>query len=341
VSRTPGVGRRRLLGALLMAPLGAAGVGNSRAQTGAAWPTQAMRILVPAPPGSSPDLTARLLADALRPGLGQPIIVENRAGAGGAIAVAEVLRATDGHTLLMGFNGPITALQHLRPGLQYQPLKDLQPVARVSSLPNVLVVPASLNVRSLPEFVVAVRKAPARWNYASVGNGSMSHLSMELLKADAGLYIVHIPFNGAPTAVQALLQGEVQALFTAWSNVQAQVAAGRLRALALSDPQPSELVPGVAPASAQGQPRVQASLWNGVFAPAGLPAAATDRLGRSVLAALAQPELRQRMRAAGLEPEPRPVASEAAVHRRAWAAELAAESRLWGAVIARLGIKPD
>ncbi|MFC3146783.1 Bug family tripartite tricarboxylate transporter substrate binding protein [Piscinibacterium candidicorallinum] len=331
--------RRLLLGVPAAAlTLGAAHAGL--AQT-APWPSQPLRIIVPAPPGSSPDLTARLLADALRPVLGQPIVVENRAGAGGAIAVAEVLRASDGHTVLMGFNGPITALQHLRPGLQYQPLKDLQPVARVSSLPNVLVVPASLNVRTLPEFVAAVRKAPGRWNYASVGNGSMSHLSMELLKADAGLFIVHIPFNGAPSAIQAMVQGEVQALFTAWSNVQGQVAAGKLHAIALSDPQASELAPGIASAAAQGYPRVQASLWNGLFAPAGMNAAAVERLSRTVLAALAQPELRQRMRLAALAPEARPDAQAPAAHREAWGRQLAAESRQWGEVIARLGIKAD
>lgn len=292
--------RRTFLGfSMAAAALGVLAAGSAAAQS-SSFPTAPVRLLVPTPAGSSVDVGARVIAERLRERLGQPVLVENRPGAGGTLAAAEVARAApDGHTLLVGFNGPLATAGLLYSRLPYRPL-DLTPVIATVSQPHVMVVSASHPARNLREFVERTRAAPGRYNYASVGNASASHLAMELFKKEAGLFIVHIPYTGGPGATQAVMAGEVDALFTALVNVQGPVSAGRLRVLALAEAAPSTAAPGVPTFAEQGYPAVQAPLFNAVAAPAGTPAAVVSRLNQDIAAVLAEPAVRQRLAAAGM-----------------------------------------
>jgi tripartite-type tricarboxylate transporter receptor subunit TctC len=292
--------RRRI--AVVLMPIAAAAAAGLPSFAGAqAFPSRTVRMLVPTPPGSSVDLGARIIAERLRERLGQPVIVENRPGAGGTIAAAEVARAApDGHTLLVGFNGPLATAGLLYPRLPYKPL-DLAPVIATVTQPHVMVVAGNHPAGTLREFVDRVKAAPGRYNYASVGNASGSHLAMELFKSVAGLFIVHIPYNGGPAATQAVMNGEVDALFTALVNVQGQVNAGRLKVLALAERQRTPAAPGIATFAELGYPQVEAPLFNAVAAPPGTPAEVTRLLNREIAAALAEPAVRQRLSTGGME----------------------------------------
>src|SRR5437763_12287032 len=207
-------------------------LGAAQAQT---WPDKPIRFVVAAPAGSSIDVLARVIGDKLKDRLGQPIVVENRPAAGGTAATDFVAKSlSDGYTMLMSFNGPLAFGPHLYAKLPYDPQKDLAPVSITSSQPNVLAVTANLPVHSVKELVAYAKANPGKLNFASVGNGSSSHLTMELLKSTAGIDIVHVPFNGSPPAVTATMQGETQMLFAVMQPLQAQVQAGRLRALAVT-----------------------------------------------------------------------------------------------------------
>ncbi|HKW81912.1 MAG TPA: tripartite tricarboxylate transporter substrate-binding protein, partial [Casimicrobiaceae bacterium] len=211
---------RSLLAALL---LGAALAATSAGAQG--WPDKPIKFIVPAPAGSSLDVLARVIGDKLK--LGQPVVVEDRPGAGGTLATDQVAKSPpDGYTMVISFNGPLAFGPHLYSHLPYEPQKDLAPVIITSSQPNVLVVNADLPVHSLKELVAYAKANPGKLNYASVGNGSSSHLTMELLKLDAGLDIVHVPFNGSPPAVKATIQGETQMMFAVMPPLKPQIEAG-------------------------------------------------------------------------------------------------------------------
>jgi len=319
--------RRRVLGAMAAtAALPAVG----RAQ---AFPSKTIRIVVPTPPGSSVDIAARLIADRLRAKVGTSVLVDNKPGAGGTIAAAEVARAApDGHTLFAGFNGPLATAPLVFQTLAYRPLEDFAPVIATVSQPHVLVVNASDPARFLPDFIARVKSAPGRENYASVGNASASHLTMELLKSVGGLFIVHIPYNGGPAATQALVAGDVQALFTAWVNVQGLVSAGRLRVLGLAASSRSVSVPGVPTFAEHGLPAVDAPLWNAIVAPARTPADTVSVLNRTIDSILAEAEVRERLASGGMEVIGGPAQVLSQLMRN--------EAARWKPVIDRLGIRP-
>jgi tripartite-type tricarboxylate transporter receptor subunit TctC len=267
----------------------------------AEFPNRPIRMLVPTPPGSSVDVGARLIADQLRDRLGQPVIVENRPGAGGTVAASEVARAApDGHTLLVGFNGPLATAGLLYSKLTYKPL-ELSPVIATVRQPHVMVVGANNPANNLREFVDRIKSQPGRFNYASVGNASGSHLAMELFKSEAGIFLVHIPYTGGPGATQALLSGDVDALFTALVNVQGHVTAGRLKVLGLAEDQRSLAAPTVATFAEQGFANVHAPLFNAIAAPSGTPAAITQRLNIEIADILAQSSVKERLSAGGME----------------------------------------
>jgi len=300
-----------------------------------AWPGRPIRLVVPTPPGSSVDVAARLIAEGLRDKLGgATVLVENKPGAGGTIAAAEVARATpDGHSLFVGFNGPLATAEHVFPKLPYQPLQSFAPVIATVSQPHVLVVNADDPARTLREFVTRVKASPGKANYASVGNASASHLTMELFKSAAGLFIVHIPYNGGPAATRGLISGDVDALFTAYVNVQGPVSAGRLRVLALAEKRRSPRLPDVPTFAEQGLQQVDAPLWNAIVAPAGTPAEIVEKLNRAIDAVLGEPSVREKLARGGMDviggrPE-------------LLAEMMRTESAKWLPVVRRLGIKPD
>lgn len=323
-----------LAGSGLAAGLTAASAGAQVSGT-QTWPSRPIRFVVPTPPGSSVDIATRLIAEGLRTRLaGATILVENRPGAGGTIAAGEVARASpDGHSLFVGFNGPLATAGHIFPKLSYRPLESFAPVITTVSQQHVLVVNGNDPARTLGEFIARVRAAPGKANYASVGNASASHLTMELFKSAAGLFIVHIPYNGGPAATHGLLTGDVDALFTAYVNVQGPVAAGRLKVLALAEAQRSPRLPDVPTFAEHGLAQVDAPLWNGIVAPAGTPAPIIERLNRAIDTVLAEPAVRETLAAGGMEAIGGPPQDLA---RR-----MRVESQKWLPVIRRLGIGVD
>ena len=294
------------------------------------WPDKAVRILVPAPAGSSLDVLARTIGEKLKDKFGATVIVENKPAAGGTVATAEVAKAApDGHTLLLGFNGPL-ATGPLLQKVPYDVQKDLAPVVITSSQPNVLAVNAALPVKSVAELVAWAKANPGKLNYASVGNGSSSHLNAELLKSMSGIDAVHVPFNGSPPAVLATVQGETQMMFAVMQPLQAQVQAGKLRAIAVTTPKRFPLLPDIPAIAESGYPGFEALAWNGLVAPAGTPRPVIDRINAEVNAILKLPDVAQKMNAAGFDliggtPED-------------FAKLIAAESARWTPVVKRLGI---
>ena len=294
------------------------------------WPDKAVHILVPAPAGSSLDVLARTIGEKLKDKFGATVIVENKPAAGGTVATAEVAKAApDGNTLLLGFNGPL-ATGPLVQKVPYDVQKDLAPVVITSSQPNVLAVNAALPVKSVADLVAWSKANPGKLNYASVGNGSSSHLNAELLKAMSGIDAVHVPFNGSPPAVLATVQGETQMMFAVMQPLQAQIQAGKLRAIAVTTPKRFPLLPDIPAIAESGYPGFEALAWNGLVAPAGTPRAVIDKINAEVNAILKLPDVAQKMNAAGFDliggtPED-------------FAKLIAAESARWTPVVKRLGI---
>ena len=297
-----------------------------------AWPDKPVKILVPAPAGSSLDVLARAIGERLKDKFGQPVVVENKPGAGGTVATGEVVRAApDGSVMLLGFNGPL-ATGPLIQKVPYDVQKDLAPVIITSSQPNVLAVNASLPVTSVPELVAWAKANPGKLNFASVGNGSSSHLNAELLKSMAGIDAVHVPFNGSPPAVLSTVQGETQMIFAVMQPLQAQIQAGKLRALAVTTPKRFPLLPDL-PAIAETYPGFEALAWNGLVVPSATPAATVQKINAEVGAILRDPEIVKKMNGFGFDLIGGTPADFAALIR--------SEAERWTPVVKRLGIKVD
>ncbi len=238
------------------------------------WPDRPIKFVVAAPAGSSLDVLARTIADKLKDKLGQPVVVEDRPAAGGTVATDFVAKsAPDGYTMVMSYNGPLAFAPYLYAKLPYDPLKDLAPVIITSSQPSVLAVNATLPVKSVKDLVAYAKANPGKLNYASVGNGSSSQLTMELLKSAAGIDIVHVPFNGSPPAVTATIQGETHMLFAVMQPLQAQIQAGKLRAIAVTTAKRFPLLPEIPTIAEAGYPGFEALAWNGILVAAGTPRA--------------------------------------------------------------------
>ena len=257
------------------------------------WPNKPIRIIVGFPGGSSPDTTARLLAEPLSRALGQPVIVENRLGASGNIAADLVAKATDDHTLGIVINGNLTSAKLLYPQLPYDPSKDFALISLLTTAPLILVAPASAPGGA--DFFAAARQAGSQWNYGSVGNGSVAHLGLELIKSRApGLVPVHIPFAGNPQVVTALIGGQIQMGLMPPGVAMPQVRAGRLRAIGLAGGR-SSLVPDIAPLLDAGIKNVNLEVWNALIGPSRLPAAAQARLAAEVPRIIRDADTRQKL----------------------------------------------
>jgi len=320
---------RRAAGALLGAALLACA-----AAVQAAWPERPVHLVVPFPAGSSPDILARTVAEPLAQALAQPVVVDNKPGAGGNIGTRQVARAEpDGYTLLYTINGPlVTAPTLYKKTLGYDPARDLAPVTLVATSPNVLVVgqdgPASLR-----EFVELARSRPGALNYGSVGAGSASHLAMEMFKREAGIDLLHVPYSGFPQVISAILASDVQAAFMVPAIAMPQVRDGKARALALTGKAASPGLPGIAPMSALGYPDFEAISWNAILAPAGTPRAVVDRLNRELARILDSDAVRRRMAAQYFTP--------ASSTPQGLTDRIRGEKARWDAVIEALGLSLD
>ncbi|MBU4613011.1 tripartite tricarboxylate transporter substrate binding protein [Achromobacter sp. GG226] len=248
-------------------------------QAAAAWPSRPISMVVPFPPGSSPDIVARTVAEPLSKALGQSIIIDNRPGAGGNIGTRAVAQAQpDGYTLLFTINGPlVTAPRLYQKTLGYDPMKDLAPVSLIATSPNVLVVNNDLGVNDMAGFLALAKSDPKRLNYGSVGPGSASHLAMEMLKSDAKVDLLHVPYAGFPQVITAIIAGDVHAAFMVPAIAMPQVNQGKAKALAVSSREASPLLPGV-PTVAATTAGFEAISWQAVLVPAGTPPEIVERL---------------------------------------------------------------
>ena len=312
----------------LIAGFCAAALSPALAQT---WPDKPIRFVMSAPAGSSIDVLGRTIADKLKDRLGQPVIVENKPAAGGTVATAEVAKAApDGYTMVLAFNGPLS-ITPLLSKVPYDVQRDLAPVIITSSQPNVLAVTSQLPFKTVQELVEYARANPGKLNFASVGNGSSSHLNAELLKSMAGIDIVHIPFNGSPPAVTATIQNETQMIFAVMQPLQPQIQAGKLRALAVTSAKRFALLPDLPTIAESGYPGFDALAWNGVLVPAATPKAIVQRLNAEINAVLKDPDVVQKMNASGFAlvggtPEE-------------FGALIKGESDKWAPVIRKAGVK--
>ncbi|MDO9194858.1 MAG: tripartite tricarboxylate transporter substrate binding protein [Rhodoferax sp.] len=264
------------------------------------YPTRPIRLVVPFTPGGSTDILARAVGMELTKAWGQPVVIDNVPGAGGAIGADKVAKApADGYTLLMGHIGTLAVNPSLYPKLPYDPVKDFAPVAWVARVPNVLVVHPSVKAGNVRELVALAKARPGSLNYGSGGNGSAANLATEYFKMQTGTSLLHIPYRGTAPAVTDLLGGQIQVLFTGAPAVMGQLKNGQLRALAVSSPQRLAVLPDVPTVAESGYKDFEADQWYGVVAPTGTPAAIVARLNTQINLALNTPELKARLSSEG------------------------------------------
>ncbi|MBX3644731.1 MAG: tripartite tricarboxylate transporter substrate binding protein [Rubrivivax sp.] len=288
--------RRTLLlaAALCAAALPAAAQSN--------WPTRPIRIIVPYGPGSSPDVLVRLFSDKLGKSLGQPVVVENKPGAGGNTGTDYVAKAApDGYTWLVSTNGPLVYSTVFNPKLPYDPFKDLAPVMLAAVQPNVCAVSNDLKVDDVKGWVAAMKKDPGKYNYSSTGVGSMSHLSVEIVKLKSDSYAVHLPYASSPLAVLAIMQGDVQFACVPPVAVMPQAKAGKVKAIAVTSAKRSKLAPELPTMAESGFPDIQALAWMGLMAPAKTPPEIINRFNKEVAAILNEPDTQQKLATAYME----------------------------------------
>jgi tripartite-type tricarboxylate transporter receptor subunit TctC len=275
---------KTLLAAVLAAPL------LALAQP---YPSKPVRVVVSFPPGSTPDIVGRALASRLQEAMGQPFVVENRAGAGGNIGADAVAKAApDGHTLLVSTNGVFAINKALYRSMPFDPDRDLAPVSLLATAPQMLVVNPSLGVSGFKEYLEHARRNPGKLSYGSVGAGSASHLTMELLKSDAGVSLVHVPYKGFPPAVTDLLSGNIHTMFAIVPGVLPHVKAGKMAGLAVTALKRSELAPDVPSVAELGYPQLESLAWIGLGAPAGTPPEVLSRLSAETVRVMRAPEVR-------------------------------------------------
>ena len=305
--------------------------GAARAQ--GAWPERPVRVIVAFPGGSTPDMAARAVTGHLAQTLGQPFVVDNRAGGGGAIGTEAIARANDGHTVGVTIGGPGSTAKVLNPALGYDPAVDLAPISLLARLPFVLVVHPSVPARTLKELMDHARANPGKLNYGSTGPGTLSHLATEDLAAAERFEAVHVSYRGVAQAVLDVVAGRLQMFFAPLAGVAGQVRDGGLRAIAVTGatriPQLPD-VPTMREAGATGEPVVA---WIGMFGPAAMPADRIARLSAECRVALSNPDQRRVLEAAGFEPVGSSPADFAALQK--------AEIERWGGLIRRLGIRPE
>ena len=271
----------------------AAGVmqGHAWAQT-AAWPARPVRLLVGYPPGGSTDVAARLLAEQITRRVGQQVLVENRAGAGGTLATTSVVRAEpDGYTLMMAASPEVSIAPIAMKSMPYDPVHDLQPITLVGQVPFLLVVHPAVAAQTLAEFIALAKSPSAKLNYSSFGNNTSNHLAGELFKQLTGTHSTHIPYKGSGPSITDLIGGQVQFSFDAPPAVLEQVRAGRLRALAVSGRQRLAIAPQIPTFAEAGLPQFSGGTWFGLFAPAKTPRQVIERINTEAISALNSPEL--------------------------------------------------
>ncbi len=325
--------RRRVL-LLAMATLPTWATAQNPGKDGAPpWPTRPIRIIVGFPAGSSPDLTARTLGEPLSRALGQPVIIENKVGAGGNIAADYVARATDDHTIGLMINGNMTIAKLLNPKLNYDPLKDLTPVSLIGVSPLVLTAPVSAPGATAQEFLAAARSAGDKWSYGTPGVGTVGHIGMEWLKSKAGINPVHVPYPGYPQVANAMLSGQLQLAMLPPALAMAQIKAGKLRAIGVTSSGRSTLVPELPSMTEAGVQGFSLEIWNALAAPNSLPKPVVARLSALISNIARSPEMREKLFQQGWQVQG--TSAEGLANR------VRADTALLGGVISARGIKAE
>jgi tripartite-type tricarboxylate transporter receptor subunit TctC len=305
--------------------------------TGSAWaqgnyPSRPVTIVVGFAPGGGTDTVARIVSKSLSEGLGQQVVVENKAGAGGNIATEYVSRtAPDGHTILLGTVGSLAVAPHMIAGLGYDPLRDFAPITMAVVFSNVIVVPASVPSQTLAEFVKLAQTKPGTVTYGTSGIGGAGHLAGEMFNMRANVEIVHVPYKGGGPSMQGLLGGQVTSSFATPVSVVEHMKAGKLRALATTGPKRAALLPDVPTVAESGYPGFEAMNWYAFVAPAKTPKAIIERLNRALVKALESPEVGAMLGKQGLEPSTSTPAELGRYIER--------EYETWGKVVKKAGIK--
>ncbi len=312
------VSRRAILAATLAMP------GLAHAQ---AWaPVRPLRFVVPFPPGGATDVVARVLAERMQEKLGQAVTVENRTGAGGNVGVENVVRsAPDGHSILMGTTGTLTINPHLYTNMGFNPAADLAGVSMAFATDHVLIVHPSVAAQTAQELLALVRARPGQLSYGSGGNGTSTHLVAELFKLVAQVDIQHVPYRGSAPALNDTVAGNVQAMLDQLPSALPMIQAGRVRALAVTGPRRSRLLPETPTMAEIGLASAEATSWGAVMVPAATPAAVVERLNAVIREALAEPAVQQRLAATGAD-----AVSSTPVQL---AATMRAETEKWGRVV--------
>ncbi|HEV8689279.1 MAG TPA: tripartite tricarboxylate transporter substrate binding protein [Ideonella sp.] len=312
---------------------GAAGLLPSWAHAQAAWPSKALRFVVPFAPGGSSEIVARTTAAELGKLLGQSVYVDNKPGGAGNVAMAEVARADDQHTLILGHIGTLAVNPYIFDKLPYDPVKDFKPVSLLAKVPSLYLVHPDLPVKNLKEFIALARAKPGRLNYGSAGNGSAGHLAMEYLKMVSDTFILHVPYRGTGPQLTDLLAGRLDAASVGAPAVLQFIKAGKLRCIATGTTQRIPQLPDVPTVAEQGYPGFEMTQWYGLMAPATLPQPAVDKLAAAAAKAMREKDALDRL------------ANDAAIAVGSTPAEfaafIAAEQKRWKPVIARAKIKPD
>ncbi len=298
-----------------------------------AYPSRPVRFILPFPPGGGTDILGRLIAERLSAGLGQPVVTENRGGAGGNVgAEAAAHSAPDGYTIVLV--APSLAISpSLYSKLNYDPVKDLAPVSLVATVPNVMLTNPSVEAKNLQEFIALARARPGAMNYGSGGAGTSNHLAGELFNIVTGAKLVHVPYKGVNLAMQGVLAGEIHLVFIGIPAALPHIKAGRLRALALVAPQRSPALPELPTAAEAGLKDFEVTTWYGVMTPAGTPRPIVTRLNAELVKIMHAPDVKERL--AGMATDPLTSTPEE------FAAYLRQEIAKWGDVVRRANLKAD
>ncbi|HVJ25843.1 MAG TPA: tripartite tricarboxylate transporter substrate binding protein [Burkholderiales bacterium] len=297
------------------------------------WPSRPIRFILPFPPGGGTDILGRLIGERLSAGLGQPVVTENRGGAGGNVGAEAAARsAPDGYTIVLV--APSLAISpSLYSKINYDPVKDFAPISLVATVPNVMITQPSLPVQNLQEFIAYVKSKPGQLNFGSGGAGTSNHLAGELFNLVTGTKLVHIPYKGVNLAMQDVLSGNVHLVFIGIPAAAPHVKAGKLRALALVAPQRSAALPDVPTVAEAGLREFEVTTWYGVLAPAGTPRNVITRLNGELVKIMHSPELKDKLAAMGTDP--------LTGTPEEFAAYIKSEIAKWGDVIRKAGVKAD
>lgn len=298
------------------------------------YPSRPIKLVVAYPPGGSTDVTARLIAEPLSKALGQPVVVENRPGAGGTIGASFVAKATpDGYTLLFGAPAELSIARIAMKDLPYDTLRDFEPVVLVGRVPFLLLLNPAAPPNNLREFIAWMKANPGTINYASFGNNTANHLLTESFKVEAGVDATHVPYKGSGPSITDLMGGQVQFTFDSITGVMPHVQSGRLKAIAVTSSQRSPLLPDVPTMSESGLPGFAGGTWFGVVAPKGTPAAIVTRLNKEIASIIRTPQMRATLEKNGLQP--------VGESPEKFATFIEVESERWSRLAVRIDLKPQ